>query len=97
MWQRMLARIQEFRAGAISLHQLVDDLRGLSVEADPHDSRVRDDFEYYWSALEIELAQRSEPWMPPGVATDESLRVAAGEFEWWVMKVLDESVLGEHG
>jgi hypothetical protein len=35
--------------------------------------------------------------MPPGVATDESLRVAAGQFERWVMKVLDESVLGEHG
>jgi hypothetical protein len=96
MWQRMLARIEELRAGTISLHQLVDDLRGLYVEADPHDSRVRDDVEHHWSALEIEHAQRSEPWMP-GVATDESLRVAAGQFESWVMTVLDEAVLGEHG
>jgi hypothetical protein len=32
-----------------------------------------------------------------GITTEESLRVAVGEFEWWVSKVLDESGLGEHG
>lgn len=97
MWQRMLARVEDFRAGAISLARLVDDIRGLHVEADPHDSQVQDDFEEYWSGLDIELSKRSEAWAPPGAGTEQSLRVAVGEFEWWVKKVLDEHPLGEHG
>lgn len=97
MWQRMLARVEDFRAGAASLRQLVDDVWGLYVEADPHDSRVRDEFEQYWSALDVELAQRTEPWAAPGAATEQSLGVAVGDFEWWVRKFLDEHDLGEHG
>lgn len=93
----MLAKIEDFRAGAVSLRQLVDDTRGLYVEADPHDSQVRDEFDEYWSALDVELAQRTEPWAPAGAATEQSLRVAVDEFEWWVKKVLDEHALGEHG
>jgi hypothetical protein len=93
----MLARIKDFRAGATSLRQLVDDLWGLYVEADPHDLHVRDEFEEYWSALDVELAQRTEPGAVPGAASEQSLRVAVGEFEWWVKKVLDEHALGEYG
>jgi hypothetical protein len=97
MWQRMLAKVEDFRAGAISLSRLVDDVRGLYVEADPHDPQMQEEFEEYWSGLDIELSQRTEPWAPPGAATEQSLRVAVGEFEWWVNKVLDEHSLGEHG
>lgn len=90
------ATIEDFRARAVNPHRLGDVLQVLHVETDPHHSQVRDDFEEYWSALEIELAQRTEPWRP-GVATDQSLQVAVGWFEWWVRKVLDESLLDEHG
>jgi hypothetical protein len=97
MWQRMLAKIEDFRTGAISLRQLVDDVRGLYVEAAPHDAQVTEEFEEYWCALDVELARRTEPRAPGGAATEQSLRVAVGDFEWWAKKVSDEHGLGERG
>ncbi len=49
MWNRMIARVGKFRQGEMSLARLVDDLRGLYVEADPHDQAVRHSFEQHWS------------------------------------------------
>jgi len=43
MWAQMLDLIDNLRAGRLDLAKLVSDLRGLFVEADPHDPVVRED------------------------------------------------------
>jgi hypothetical protein len=68
MWTRMLGAVNDFRAGGLSLGQLVSDVRGYFVEADPHGSTTRSDFELMWSPLDGEDELRTEPWAPPGAA-----------------------------
>ena len=66
MWARMLVRINEFRSDRQGLGTLVDDLRGLYVEADPHDMAVRTEFEVHWAPIDGENELRTESWAPPG-------------------------------
>jgi hypothetical protein len=80
--------VNDFRAGGLPLGQLVSDLRGYFVEADPHDSTIRRDFELMWSPLDGEHELRTEPWAPPGAASDQSLSRAVAEFDDWVRQVL---------
>lgn len=89
----MLDALNDFRAGRLPLGQLVSDLRGYFVEADPQDPTIRSDFEMMWSPLDGELELRTEAWAPPGAATDQSLASAVAEFDGWVREVLasDES------
>jgi hypothetical protein len=63
---------------------LVDDLRGLFVEADPHDSTVRSDFERYWAPVDGRYELRSEAWAPPGLANDDDPARSLDEFRDWV-------------
>jgi hypothetical protein len=46
--------------------KLVSDLRGLYVEADPHDPSVRANFESAWSSLDAEYELRTETWASVG-------------------------------
>jgi hypothetical protein len=48
MWSAMLDLIGAYRAGRLDLGALVEGLRGLYAEADPHDARIRDQFEAMW-------------------------------------------------
>jgi hypothetical protein len=45
MWDRMLDEVGQCQRGELELGQLVTDLRGLFVEADPHALAVREQFE----------------------------------------------------
>lgn len=84
MWTRMLDRIDALDAGTVELGELVRELRGLFVEANSHDQRVRDDFEVYWSAIDAQHELRTESWAPSGTADDRALRASVDAFRRWV-------------
>lgn len=97
MWQSMLDRVADYRAGSVSLGRLVADLRGLYVEADPHDPEIRRDFEAAWSPIDGQSELRSEAWAPPGAASDATLDRVLNEFVQWVVAVLAADDTSEHG
>jgi hypothetical protein len=97
MWKCMFDRIDDYNAGRIDLGALVGDLRGLFVEADPHDAAVRTDFEVYWAPLDAENELRTEPWPPTGRADDEALTRAIESFRGWVATTVLADNSTEHG
>lgn len=92
----MLERIDAYRAGSVTLAGLVNDLRGLFVEADPHDHPTRDDFEAHWSPIDAEYELRTEAWAPPGAASDERLAEVVASFASWVQSIIDADQSTEH-
>ena len=88
MWNQMVERVHGFNIGADDLGGLVRDLRGLFVEADPHDLAVRFDFELYWSPIDAEYELRTEPWAPPAAADDDALARSLIAFRSWVASVV---------
>ena len=96
MWARMLDKITDFRTGQIDLRSLVDDLRGLRTEADPHDPTLQADFEWKWAELEMELELRTEPWAPAGSASDERLNAGLEALDAFVRQVLAADVSDDH-
>lgn len=92
----MLAGVEDYRTGRLPLGRLVSDLRGFFVEAGPHDQVTRNRFEEMWSPLDGQWELRSEPWAPPGAASDEALTSALVEFTAWVRDVLAQEQTSEH-
>lgn len=92
----MLERVAEFNAGQLDLAKLVSDLRGLFVEADPHDPRVRSEFEALWSPIDGEHELRTEAWAPPGLASDANLERSLQAFRGWVNGVLVDDSTDNH-
>ena len=84
MWQRMIERIDDYKAGNVELGALLDDLRGLFVEADPHDQKIRSDFQDHWLPIDMEYELRMEGWAPAGSADDRTLAAAVDRFRDWV-------------
>jgi hypothetical protein len=64
--------------------------------ADPHDARIRDEFESKWVRLDNENEMRTEPWPPSGVASDVQLAQHLGRFEDWVEGVLADDQTTNH-
>jgi len=87
----MLDRLELFETGRLDLGKLVADLRGLFIEADPHDPETRSEFEEVWAPLDAEHELRTEDWAPRGLGSDESLARSLGEFRQWVIFVLSNS------
>ena len=96
MWDSMMVEVDRFRSGDLPLARLVDDLRGLYVEADPHEPHVRSEFEVLWSRLDGENELRTEPWAPHGAASDTNLASYLDEFTAWVRSVLANDESSEH-
>ena len=90
MWQRMIDRLDDYETQRIDLATLVRDLRGLIVEADPHDASTRFDFESYWAALDGEHELRTEAWAPPGSANDDQLARCLVDLRSWIGEVLQD-------
>jgi hypothetical protein len=97
MWESMLAEIERFQAGQLSLSKLVANLRGLYVEADPHDSTIRAGFEAVWSPIDGENDLRTQSWAPPGLASEDNLVAELAHFSEWVEGVLAADQTEEHG
>ena len=97
MWAAMVDQIREYGAGRVGLGALAERLRGLYVEADPHDRGVRDRFESMWSPIDVEHELRTEPWAPAGSGSDEALKQALGTFTDWVTAMLAADSIEEHG
>src|SRR5580658_4541085 len=96
MWSAMLDLIGTHRAGRLDLGALVEGLRGLYTEADPHDAGSRDQFEAMWSPLDAEYELRTEPWAPARSASDDALGVALSALTVWVTAVLAADSTPEH-
>ena len=88
MWAAMLDEISLYRAGRSGLGPLVRSLRGLQVEADPHDAGVRDQFEVMRSPIDAVHELRTQAWAPAGAARDETLAGALDAFAEWAPDVL---------
>lgn len=97
MWVRMLDRIVEFNIGTIDIKMLVSDLRGLYVEADPHDKAIQSEFEFVWGEIDMEMELRTEAWAPRGSASDERLTRGLEAFGEWVRRLLAADRDTEHG
>jgi hypothetical protein len=93
----MLDLIGAHRAGRLDLGALVEGLRGLYAEADPHDAGIRDEFEAMWSPLDAEYELRTEPWAPARSASDDALGVALIALTEWVRAMLAANSALEHG
>ncbi|MGH3187625.1 MAG: hypothetical protein ACRDOL_10255 [Streptosporangiaceae bacterium] len=93
----MLDLIGAHRAGRLDLRTLVEGLRGLYVEADPHDAGIRDQFEAMWSPLDTEYELRTEPWAPAHSDSDDALGVALSAMTEWVTAVLAADPTLGHG
>jgi hypothetical protein len=92
----MLNRVHEYEEGQLSLGKLVDDLRGLYVEADPHEARIRDQFESNWVQIDHENELRTESWAPSGIASDAQLAQHLKRFQDWVEGVLADDQTTDH-
>lgn len=84
MWNRMLERVRAFENDEIDLTRLVDDLRGLIIEADPHDADIRDRFELCWSELDMIDELRTQSWAPPGSYDEARLQRGIEALRHWV-------------
>ncbi len=96
MWAAMLDQVRQYRAGRLDLALLLERLRGLYVEADPHDADIRDQFEMMWSPIDAQQELRSEVWAPSGSASDEALDQALDAFVNWAAGVLAADSTQEH-
>jgi hypothetical protein len=92
----MLDRVHEYEQGRLGLGKLVDDLRGLYVEADPHDSVVRDEFESKWVQIDQQNELRTEGWAPSGEGNDERLTQHLGRFHDWVKGIVARDSTTDH-
>jgi hypothetical protein len=84
----MLDLVVDFQCGKLDLGELVRDLRGLFIEADPHDPTILTAFETVWSPIDAEHELRTERRAPPGMASDETLQRSLDTFRDWVTGVL---------
>jgi hypothetical protein len=96
MWNQMAERVGTFKIGADDLGGLVGDLRGLFVEADPHDPVLRTDFEVYWSPIDAEHELRTESWAPTGAANDAALAQSLSAFGSWVANLVEGDPTSDH-
>jgi hypothetical protein len=92
----MLDRVDEYEQGRLGLGELVDDLRGFNLEADPHDARIRDDFESKWVLIDLEHELRTESWAPSGAASDVKLAKHLLLFHDWAEGVLASDRTPDH-
>jgi hypothetical protein len=76
--------VQRFRAGAVAVDVLAENLRGLAEAADFKSDHLRDDFLDLWSRIDMEAELRTEPWAPPGSGNDEVLRDGLDALTSWV-------------
>ena len=93
----MLSMVADYERHELNLGQLIQDLRGLYIEADPHDASVRSDFEAHWSPIDAQHELRTESWAPAGAASEEDLASALDRFSSWVEGVLAADTTTEHG
>lgn len=92
----MLGLVSQYRDGNLGLGELAEGLRGLFVEADPHDVATRDAFETKWLPIDLENELRTGPWAPVGAASDENLSDRLEEFCAWVNSVINLDQTNEH-
>jgi hypothetical protein len=97
MWHQMVTEVERCESGDLPLGELVADLRGLYVEADPHDPALRSDFEAAWGRIKGQHELRTEPWAPVGSAREENLLAALSGYREWVERVIAADSTDEHG
>jgi hypothetical protein len=89
-------RVHAFNIGADDLGGLVRDLRGLFLEADPHDPALSRDFDLHWSPIEAQYELRTELWAPPRAASDEALAESLSSFRSWLASVVGADPTSDH-
>jgi hypothetical protein len=88
---RMLDQLDDYNGGRIDLGHLINNLRGLLGAADIHDSDTIEAFGWRLAAIDSEHELRTEPWAPPGAATEKALAAALDDFRTWATSLLNKS------
>ena len=87
----MADEVHQFREGRLPVDHLARNLRGLMLAADFKSSKLRDDFDALWSRIDAEAELRTEPWAPPGLASDDALSDGLDALLSWVRdRISDE-------
>jgi hypothetical protein len=92
----MIEKITAYEVNGGDLGTLVSQLRGLFVEADPHDMRIRSEFESMWAPIDGEHELRTEAWAPAGSANDDRLGQLLHEFRIWAETVIAADASDDH-
>lgn len=96
MWQRMVMSIDSLAPGSEALGILLADLRGLFVEANPHDALLQDEFAQLWNEIEMEYELRTEAWAPAGSADDRRLASGLAALRRWAASTLAHDASSDH-
>src|SRR5690349_8869530 len=99
MWHRMIDVLDHFKTSEADERQLgtlTQDLRGLFLEADTHDPRIRDRFELLWSKIDAVHELWTAPWSPGRPMSVERLEPAVQALRAWAQTVVDDDLSANH-
>lgn len=91
IWKQMIDTVDGYRSGRLPLSTLVADLPGFVEAAELHDRTLLNGFWGVFSEIDAEFELRTEPWAPPGLASDDRLAAAIDRFRDWALGVLDRA------
>lgn len=84
----MIEHLDDFDLRRIELATLCSHLKGLLGASDIHDQHLIDQFWDHFVEIDKEMELRTEPWVPPGVASDERLQAGLNAYRAWVHETL---------
>jgi hypothetical protein len=90
VWGRVADQLDAYDTGELALGQLISNLQGLLGAADIHDQGLIEQFWDHLTPIDGEHELRTEPWAPPGTASDQRLTQALTDFRAWATTLLKD-------
>jgi hypothetical protein len=79
----MQSQVRQFRGGELAVDLLAKNLYDISQAPDFATSALWEQFYDLWLPIDGEAELRTEPWAPPGLASDKTLNRALDAFVRW--------------
>jgi hypothetical protein len=81
--EQMVDQVTVHREGGLDIKRLAANLRGLFDATGIRSPELRDEFQALWGEIDMKAELRTEPWAPPGAASDERLDAALDSLVIW--------------
>jgi hypothetical protein len=91
VWTQIPIEIDHYRNNEMSLERLVANLRGLLDATDLHHQNLVDEFRDRLAPIDGENELRTQPWAPPGSASDDNLDAALTAMRHWALQVTEQT------